>query len=120
MNWTYRGKRIRPNDKNLLYHFILAALLSLYLSIFLLFKQLLQMNWKNVKLIDANIHLNIPYLKSSIFTALFVCLLVTYLYYHYRIDHIKQLQHRQKLARMILENGWYESEQVQSDIFLKT
>lgn len=42
MNWTYRGKRIRPNDKNLLYHFILAALLSLYLSIFLLFKQLLQ------------------------------------------------------------------------------
>lgn len=77
------------------------------------------MNWKNVKLIDANIHLNIPYLMSSLFTALFVCLLVTYLYYDYRIDHIKQLQHRQKLARMILENGWYESEQIQSDSFFK-
>ncbi|MBC9810338.1 FtsK/SpoIIIE domain-containing protein [Carnobacterium maltaromaticum] len=121
MNWTYRGKRIRPNDKHLLYHFILAALLPLFLSVLLLFyhKQLLQMNWKNVKLIDANIHLNIPYLMSSLFTALFVCLLVTYLYYHYRIDHIKQLQHRQKLARMILENAWYESEQVQSDSFFK-
>ncbi|MGO2963826.1 MAG: FtsK/SpoIIIE domain-containing protein [Carnobacterium maltaromaticum] len=121
MNWTYRGKRIRSNDKNLLYHFILAALLLLFLSVLLLFyhKQLLQMNWKNVKLIDANIHLNIPYLMSSLFTALFVCLLVTYLYYHYQIDHIKQLQHRQKLARMILENGWYESEQVQSDSFFK-
>ncbi|HAA9139777.1 TPA_asm: ATP-binding protein [Listeria monocytogenes] len=121
MNWTYRGKRIRSNDKNLLYHFILAALLPLFLSVLLLFyhKQLLQTNWKNVKLIDANIHLNIPYLMSSLFTALFVCLLVTYLYYHYRIDHIKQLQHRQKLARMILENGWYESEQVQSDSFFK-
>ncbi|EKZ0193380.1 DUF87 domain-containing protein [Enterococcus faecalis] len=121
MNWIYRGKRIRPNDKNLLYHFILATLLPLFLSVLLLFyhKQLLQTNWKNVKLIDANIHLNIPYLMSSLFTALFVCLLVTYLYYHYRIDHIKQLQHRQKLARMILENGWYESEQVQSDSFFK-
>ncbi|WYJ97955.1 FtsK/SpoIIIE family protein [Enterococcus sp. DIV0212c] len=77
------------------------------------------MNWKNVKLIDANIQLNIPYLMSSLFTALLVCLLATYLYYHYRIDHIKQLQHRQKLARMILENGWYESEQIQSDSFFK-
>ncbi|MCE8318620.1 DUF87 domain-containing protein [Listeria monocytogenes] len=112
---------MRPNDKNLLYHFTLATLLPLYLSILLLFyhKQLLQINWKNVKLIDANIHLDIPYLMSSLFTVLFVCLLVTYLYYHYRIDHIKQLQHRQKLARMILENGWYESEQVQSDSFFK-
>ncbi|MEG7736909.1 FtsK/SpoIIIE domain-containing protein [Listeria monocytogenes] len=121
MNWTYRGKRIRSHDKNLLYHFILAALLPLFLSVLLLFyhKQLLQTNWKNVSLIDANIHLDIPYLMSSLFTALFVCLLVTYLYYHYRIDHIKQLQHRQKLARMILENGWYESEQVQSDSFFK-
>ncbi|HCJ4447312.1 TPA: DUF87 domain-containing protein [Listeria innocua] len=121
MNWTYRGKRIRPNDKNLLYHFALATILPLYLSILLLFyhNQLLQTNWKNVKLIDANIQLNVPYLMSSLFTALFVCLLVTYLYYHYRIDHIKQLQHRQKLARMILENGWYESEQIQSDSFFK-
>ncbi|HHP9139886.1 TPA: FtsK/SpoIIIE domain-containing protein [Listeria monocytogenes] len=112
---------MRPNDNNLLYQFTLATLLPLYLSIILLFyhKQLLQMNWKNVKLIDANIQLNIPYLMSSLFTALFVCFLATYLYYHYRIDHIKQLQHRQKLARMILENGWYESEQVQSDSFFK-
>ncbi|WP_441007175.1 FtsK/SpoIIIE domain-containing protein [Listeria monocytogenes] len=121
MNWTYRGKRIRSNDKNLLYHFILATLPPLFLSVLLLFyhKQLLQTNWENVSLINANIHLNIPYLMSSLFTALFVCLLVTYLYYHYQIDHIKQLQHRQKLARMILENGWYESEQVQSDSFFK-
>ncbi|EOJ58845.1 FtsK/SpoIIIE family protein [Enterococcus faecalis EnGen0364] len=105
----------------MLYHFTLVRLLPLFLSILLLFyhKQLLQTNWKNVKLIDANIQLNIPYLMSSLFAALFVCLLVTYLYYHYRIDHIKQLQHRQKLARMILENGWYESEQIQSDSFFK-
>ncbi|EDO0512865.1 FtsK/SpoIIIE domain-containing protein [Listeria monocytogenes] len=112
---------MRPSDKNLLYHFTLVRLLPLFLSILLLFyhKQLLQMNWKNVSLIDANIHLNIPYLMSSLFTAFFVCLLSSYIYYHYRIDHIKQLQHRQKLARMILENGWYESEQVQSDSFFK-
>ncbi|MBO0473962.1 DUF87 domain-containing protein [Enterococcus ureasiticus] len=99
----------------------MVRLLPIFLSILLLFyhKQLLQTNWENVSLIDANIHLNIPYLMSSLFTAFFVCLLVTYLYYHYRIDRIKQLQHRQKLARMILENGWYESEQIQSDSFFK-
>ncbi|ALS01049.1 cell division protein FtsK [Enterococcus silesiacus] len=112
---------MRQSDKNLLYHFTLVRLLPLFFFILLLFyhKQLLQTNWENVSLIDANIQLNIPYLMSSLLTALFVCLLVTYLYYHYRIDHIKQLQHRQKLARMILENGWYESEQVQSDSFFK-
>lgn len=28
----------------------------------------------------------------------------------FRYDKVKQLFHRQKLARMILENGWYEAE----------
>lgn len=61
----------------------------------------------------------IPYLWGSVITALFVCLIVGILYYRYRVDSIKQLQHRQKLARMILENGWYESEQIQSEGFFK-
>src|SRR5699024_10208891 len=37
-----------------------------------------------------------------------------YLYYRYRYDRIRQVIHRQKLAKMILENGWYETKQVQS------
>src|SRR5699024_1125364 len=37
----------------------------------------------------------------------------TFVYYRYRYDRIRQIIHRQKLAKMILENGWYETKQVQ-------
>lgn len=60
-----------------------------------------------------------PYFWGSVITALFVCLLIGFLYYRYRIDSVKQLQHRQKLARMVLQNGWYEAEQIQDDGFFK-
>ncbi|HBZ6337874.1 TPA: DUF87 domain-containing protein [Listeria monocytogenes] len=82
-------------------------------------KYILTIDWKIVTLTDFIIQIKTPYFLSSVITALFVCLLSSCIYYHYQIDHIKQLQHRQKLARMILENGWYESEQVQSDSFFK-
>ena len=32
---------------------------------------------------------------------------------------LKQPYHRQKLAKMILENKWYESEQVKTEGFFK-
>lgn len=117
----YRGKRIKPSDKSLVYHFALFSLLPIFLLVMFLFyaKTLIQMDWNNLHLLDSNIQLNIPYLVSSLATAFFVCLLLGLLYYRYRIDHIKQLEHRQKLARMILENGWYESEQIQSEGFFK-
>ncbi|OTO65572.1 FtsK/SpoIIIE family cell division protein [Enterococcus sp. 12E11_DIV0728] len=61
----------------------------------------------------------IPYLWGSVITALFVCLVIGILYYRYRIDSVKQLYHRQKLAKMILENKWYESEQIKAESFFK-
>src|SRR5699024_9214604 len=45
--------------------------------------------------------------------------LSAYLYIRYRYDHIKQVIHRQKLAKMILENQWYETKQVQSSSFFE-
>ncbi len=35
------------------------------------------------------------------------------------MDSFKQLQHRQKIARMIIDNNWYESETVTQDSFFK-
>ncbi|CUK70691.1 FtsK/SpoIIIE domain-containing protein [Listeria monocytogenes] len=118
---VWRGKRIRPRDQHLVYHTAVTSLLPIFLLVLFWFyrKQLLDMNWSEFKLLDANIQLNIPYLISSVLTAFFVCLLLVFLYCHYRIDHLKKLQHRQKLALMLLENGWYESEQVQSESFFK-
>ncbi|MGG5344109.1 FtsK/SpoIIIE domain-containing protein [Enterococcus sp. AZ020] len=118
---NYRGKKIRPKNQHLVYHVALVSLTPIFLLVMALFyrKSLLAIDWSDLKLLDANIQLNIPYLISSVLTAFFVCLLVAALYSYYRIDHLKQLQHRQKLARMLLENGWYESEQVQSESFFK-
>ena len=48
-----------------------------------------------------------------------VCLTAVLLFWRYRRDEVKQLIHRQKLARMVLENKWYESEQRKDDAFFK-
>lgn len=76
-------------------------------------------DWETVTLDDFINQLQMPYFLGSVITALFVCLIVGLLYYYYKIDNIKQLEHRQKLAKMVLQNGWYEAEQVQSEGFFK-
>lgn len=116
-----KGKRIREKNKHLVYNFTLSSLGSLFLLILIGFhlKQLLQIDWKSITLRDSTNYLQSPYFLGSVITALFLCSIAGFLYYRYRIDSIKQLQHRQKLACMILQNGWYESEQVQSESFFK-
>ena len=37
-----------------------------------------------------------------------VCASVTLLYYHFCYDSFKKLLHRQRLAKMLLENKWYD------------
>ena len=48
-----------------------------------------------------------------------VCAVAVMLYRRFQYDKVKQLFHRQKLARMILENGWYESETTKDSGFFK-
>ena len=55
----------------------------------------------------------------TVILATSICILVAFLYYHYGYDNLKQLVHRQKLARMILENKWYESESIKGGGFFK-
>lgn len=122
--FLYRGKRIRASDKNLIFHFAVAWLMPIFILVVLLFhiKTIRQINWHKVSLIkvkSSGISINIPLLCISLVTALIVCLAVAVIYYRYHIDYIAQLKHRQKLARMILENGWYESEQIQNGGFFK-
>src|SRR5690625_7745741 len=42
-----------------------------------------------------------------------------FFYYRYRYDRIRQVIHRQTLAKMIIENGWYETKQTQSSSFFE-
>lgn len=117
---VFRGKRIRPSDKDLVFHFTVASLLPVLLLVVGLFhvKTIQQVNWQDFNLSQAD-KIDIPYLSISFSVAILVCLLVAFLFKRYRYDTIKQLYHRQKLAKMVLENKWYESEQVKTDGFFK-
>ena len=116
-----RGKRIRPTDKDLVSHTALAALFPVFLLVVLLFHtgQIAGANWQEVSLSQIIQDVNIPYLLFSMGVAGMVCLTAVLLFWRYRRDEVKQLIHRQKLARMVLENKWYESEQRKEDAFFK-
>ncbi|URZ16702.1 FtsK/SpoIIIE domain-containing protein [Clostridium felsineum] len=84
-------------------------------------KQILRIDWRNVSILKngtLQFHITFYFVFSVIFAAA-ISLISAWLYYHFQYDRIKQLMHRQKLARMILENKWYEAEQVQSNSFFK-
>ena len=116
-----RGKRIRPTDKDLVFHTALATLFPVFLLVVLLFhiRQIAGTNWQEVSLSQIVQYVNIPYLLFSMGVAGLVCLTAVLLFWRYRRDEVKQLIHRQKLARMVLENKWYESEQRKEDAFFK-
>ncbi|MEY8762452.1 MULTISPECIES: FtsK/SpoIIIE domain-containing protein [Clostridium] len=122
-HFIYKGRRIRASDKNLVFRFDAISLTVIFLLVLLSFhgKQLILMDWQKVRLMHGGcFQLSItPYLIFSVVIATAVSVLVACLYYHFRRDHVKQLIHRQKLARMILENKWYESQQIQSDGLFK-
>lgn len=96
-----RGKKIRPSDTDLVFHFTIASLLPVFLLVVGLFhvKTILQINWQDFNLSQAD-RIDIPYLIISFSVAILVCLLVVFLFRRYRYDTIKQLYHRQKLAKV--------------------
>ncbi|CWU72855.1 ATP-binding protein [Carnobacterium divergens] len=119
--FQYRGKKIKQSDKHLLSNFFTVSMVTLFSLVMIPFhlKAIMAVDWETVTLDDFIKQLQTPYFLSSVITALFVCLIVGFLYYYYKIDNIKQLEHRQKLAKMVLQNGWYEAEQIQSEGFFK-
>src|SRR5699024_23220 len=64
-------------------------------------------------------HFMSTYGLISLVISLVIVASCAFLYYRYRYDRIRQVIHRQKLAKMITENGWYEKKQVQSSSFFK-
>ena len=84
-------------------------------------KTIITTDWKVISLFqDGSVHLTVtPYRIMTIVLAALVCVLATLFYRRFQYDRVKQLFHRQKLARMLLENGWYESESTQDSGFFK-
>ena len=113
-----KGNRIRASDQSLVYHFCIGWLLLLFVAVFLLLnlRQLLVTNWKDFNLLHAGIT-GTTYNFITVLIATGVCASVAFLYYRYGYDRIKRLLHRQKLARMVLENKWYEAENTKDSGF---
>ena len=121
--YKYKGNRIRASDKSLVFHFSKSILSIIFIILLTVFnwKQIAEINWKNINLFsEKGLLLSLTtYNILTIVLAISICLLVAFLYFHYQHDRFKQLIHRQKLARMILENKWYESESIKYDGFFK-
>ena len=113
-----KGHRIRASDKHLVYHFSIGTLLFVFVAVLLLLnmKQLMRTDWEHFSLLENSLTLS-PYNFITILIATGVCALVAFLYYRFCYDSFKKLLHRQKLARMILENKWYEADTVQDSGF---
>ena len=121
--YKYRGKRIRTSDKSLVFRLSISVLSTMFIVLLTIFnmKQILWVNWKRMSLFSTyglSFSLTI-YNIATVILAASICIVVAFLYYHYRYDNLKQLVHRQKLARMILENKWYESESIKDGGFFK-
>lgn len=116
-----KGNRIRASDRLLVVRSFSSRLVLLFLAslVLLNLNTLLHTDWDTVSLLhDGSFQLTVtPYMIVSVIVATLVCLVAAFLYHRYQYDKMKQLYHRQKLARMILENGWYESEQSKDNSF---
>ncbi|WP_025092738.1 FtsK/SpoIIIE domain-containing protein [Bacillus safensis] len=113
-----RGKRIKEKDAALVFQFIFLRLFSVWLLFFTLFHLsfLLSTSWQ---LEAFQTHFISTYGLVTLLISLVLTAACAFVYFRYHYDQIKQVIHRQKLAKMILENGWYEKKQVTKESFFK-
>ena len=116
--FKYKGNRIRASDQHFVYRFCMGTLILLFLCIVVLlnFKQIVHTDWENFNLTKMEFSLSF-YNFITLLIAAGVCALVAFLYYRFCYHSFKKMVHRQKLARMILENKWYEAEQTKESGF---
>src|SRR5690625_1674557 len=113
-----RGKRIQASDVSLVFQYVVFGLAGVWLISFIPFHLpfLLSTMWQ-LDLFQA--HFMSSYGLVSLVISLVMVSICAFLYYRYRYDRIRQVIHRQKLAKMITETGWYETNQAQSSSFFK-
>lgn len=107
--WRNRGRRIRPSDKNLVFQTVFFLLFVVFAVTFVLLN--IRTDWRSP---------SVAYLLFSAAMGVKVCTVTAWLLYRRFPDKLNEMRHRQKLARMVLENQWYEqSDTKQSEGFFK-
>ena len=104
-----RGRRIRPSDKDLVFRTVFFLLFAVFAVTFVLLN--IRTDWRSP---------SVDYLLFSAAMGVKVCTVTAWLLYRRFPDKLNEMRHRQKLARMVLENQWYEqSDTKQSEGFFK-
>lgn len=119
-HFRYRGKRIRPSDKDLVFQAACGVGLAVFCVSFVLLnlRTVLQSGWRGLLASDCGV--NMPYRLFTLLVAVAFAVTIIILLRRLFPDTVRQLSHRQKLARMVLENQWYEqAEQTRQDSFFK-
>ncbi len=117
----YGRKRIKYSDKSLIFRSSASTFTVIFVILLIAFniKKIIQINWKSISLFSSkDLLLLTRFNISKIILAASICAVVIFIYF-YRHDRLKRFIHRQKLARMILENKWYESKVIKDYGFFK-
>ena len=121
----YRGKRVRPKDKHLVVSTFIGIMSPIFLGILgLFYRQHLSEFFRSTAPLTQRVNRMVQEIDwkqlgiVSLFTV-FICLTISYLVFIYFTDWNRQLKHRQKIATMILQNHWYETETIQQEGFFK-
>ncbi|MBC3731174.1 ATP-binding protein, partial [Bacillus pumilus] len=120
--WKYRGIRIRRYTRNNLR--ITGALISVpvFLLLMILFwrSHLWDVYEKGIEDTFENFTFNIPLIVKSLLVSIIVPVALILVWYFIFHQSYKKIYHRQKIARMIFSNKFYESKSVRSKITEKT
>ena len=120
-----RGKRIRYKDEHLVVVTYIKILIPIFITIMGIFF------WKEIQLFVQNDGAYLERISFVIdqvqlnFFVLFLAIfgltssIIIYFWVALFPDQHRQLKHRQKIARMILQNHWYETENVKQESFFK-
>lgn len=120
-----RGKRIRYKDRHLLFSTVLFILISIYFGgLILVYYQKIQEFFRSTVPITERMNRTLEctdWIRFGVisFVSILSCVVIIYLLYASFPDKYRQLVHRQKVARMIVQNRWYEVETIQSEGFFK-
>lgn len=113
-----RGKRIKEKDASLVLQYIFISVVGVWLLSFIPFHLsfLITSKWQ-LEVFQA--HFISSYGLMTLLFSLVITAACVFVYYRYGYNHFKQMIHRQKLSKMILENGWYETKQVAKESLFK-
>lgn len=121
-----KGKRIRARDKNLVFNFFSALIISTYALAFLLL-QSVNIIRRLASLAAGRMSVGDIFRGFQVTPFFIFCTLISFVFaggaalafYYFQKVKFKQLEHRQKLAEMVIENNWCDMESAKDSSFFK-